>query len=311
MPSRKFIFIALAVLLICAGIFGFVKLKERSAKSIGSERLNKKMEEIAIRAFEIDSDNDGLKDWEEILWKTDINNSDSDNDGYSDNEEIKGGFDPLDSLSNSKTGKKGIGMEQTTFLSLSVSANLTQEIAKSMGLNIIESKEKGVQPDISDPLKFINQQNNQDLARFVAGFYIKIPENELKVSSDNSPAAIQKYNDEIHNAIPQNPYMNKAEDEIFAEAMQFKDFKVIDEYIQYYDKVIANMKNIAVPSDFLEIHKQLVANLMATQRVYKTIKEIDADPLRVIIALEQNNKIRKEVKNLLLNFLDLAQKHFQ
>ena len=39
--------------------------------------------------FEKDSDNDGLKDWEEVLWKTDPNNPDSDKDGVSDGEEIK------------------------------------------------------------------------------------------------------------------------------------------------------------------------------------------------------------------------------
>lgn len=42
-----------------------------------------------------DSDNDGLTDQQEILLKTDKNNSDSDNDGYKDGEEFNSGHDPL------------------------------------------------------------------------------------------------------------------------------------------------------------------------------------------------------------------------
>ncbi len=42
----------------------------------------------------LDSDNDGLKDWEETLWNTDPNLPDSDNDGMSDGEEVSLGTAP-------------------------------------------------------------------------------------------------------------------------------------------------------------------------------------------------------------------------
>lgn len=42
-----------------------------------------------------DEDGDGLYDWEEILHRTDPNQSDTDRDGTSDGEEIKNGLDPL------------------------------------------------------------------------------------------------------------------------------------------------------------------------------------------------------------------------
>ena len=41
-----------------------------------------------------DSDNDGLQNWEEELYKTDPINPDSDGDGASDGEEIKVGRNP-------------------------------------------------------------------------------------------------------------------------------------------------------------------------------------------------------------------------
>ena len=42
-----------------------------------------------------DSDNDGLTDAEESIYKTDSHNPDTDGDGYSDGVEVKSGYDPL------------------------------------------------------------------------------------------------------------------------------------------------------------------------------------------------------------------------
>lgn len=43
----------------------------------------------------LDTDGDGMKDWEEALWKTDPNKTDTDGDGTSDSDEIKLNRDPL------------------------------------------------------------------------------------------------------------------------------------------------------------------------------------------------------------------------
>ena len=44
----------------------------------------------------IDSDNDGLTDNDEInVWYTDPNNPDTDGDGYLDGNEVEHGYDPL------------------------------------------------------------------------------------------------------------------------------------------------------------------------------------------------------------------------
>ncbi len=52
-----------------------------------------------------DSDNDGLKDWEEALWKTDPQNPDSDGDGTPDGEEVAEGRNPAVPGPNDKIAK--------------------------------------------------------------------------------------------------------------------------------------------------------------------------------------------------------------
>lgn len=51
---------------------------------------------------EVDTDNDGLKDWEEALWSTDPLNKDTDGDGTTDGQEVKEGRDPRKKGPNDK-----------------------------------------------------------------------------------------------------------------------------------------------------------------------------------------------------------------
>lgn len=100
LPSKKFI-IGLAVLLIVAlGLVGLDRwLVQRAAynnEDGGIDSLSLNSEEELQMQFEAlaaleqqDSDGDGLRDWEEALWGTDVNNPDSDGDGVMDGEQIR------------------------------------------------------------------------------------------------------------------------------------------------------------------------------------------------------------------------------
>jgi hypothetical protein len=53
----------------------------------------------------LDSDNDGLTDVEELRIGTDLHNPDTDGDGYLDGDEVKNGFDPLKASDGKKSDK--------------------------------------------------------------------------------------------------------------------------------------------------------------------------------------------------------------
>jgi len=54
----------------------------------------------------VDTDGDGLEDWEEDLVGTDKNKKDTDGDGFSDMLEVRTGSDPLDPLNKEKKKKE-------------------------------------------------------------------------------------------------------------------------------------------------------------------------------------------------------------
>jgi hypothetical protein len=85
LPSKqfsKFLGIALAIGICIFLILRFVDIKTSTRQ---------KIQNIATREIveEIDTDNDGLKDWEEALWGMDFENADTDDDGILDGQEVE------------------------------------------------------------------------------------------------------------------------------------------------------------------------------------------------------------------------------
>jgi len=76
-------------------LFKKPKAGDNTEKTGQKETISQKGGLTQITEAQLDSDNDGLKDWEEKLWGTDPNNPDTDGDGVKDGEELKQGRDPL------------------------------------------------------------------------------------------------------------------------------------------------------------------------------------------------------------------------
>jgi hypothetical protein len=295
------------------GWFLFFAGDEKETKTIyekaAASLLSSNAAEIAIK----DSDEDGLRDWEEALWKTDPNNPDTDKDGYSDSEETRLGYNPVNALSNPNTGKKA---EKTPILASPTSAdpnqyknsNLTQGFAKAIS-SPIKDPSQLEQTGLSNPFSLLDETTGQGLLQFINGFYVQIPEGEIKTRDDNSYESIQKYFGEIEKAIPNNLYVEENEEEILKNAMETSDFSKINEYIKHFEQTINNLKVIEAPSDFLEFHKREAELITSLKIVYENIKEINTDPLKTILALQEYPKIRKEMWELTQNFANIAQKY--
>jgi len=99
LPSRKIVLFSGVLAILLVGLFLIFNFKNGN---ILYKPLNNNfssglfLSNIEIKnKSKIDSDFDGLKDWEEGLWKTDPNNFDTDGDGTSDGDEVKQNRNPL------------------------------------------------------------------------------------------------------------------------------------------------------------------------------------------------------------------------
>lgn len=313
LPSKKFAAIVFFLTLSAGALFylgKFVELKPNLNTSLKNIINQGFVNKLAEKTEILDSDSDGLKDWEEMLWGTDINNPDTDKDGSSDKQEADNGYDPLDPFSNEKTGKK---IEKVNYPAVADNlepGNLTQSLAQSIGMKIMNGTNANPL-SVSDALNSINQETSQGLVEFEASFHKTVYDSELKISNDDSPAALEKYIQEASNVLSKDPiyiestsqYSPFSNEMISANGI---NLSIIDEYIVYIDQAIKDFKNISVPPILLQFHKKETELLISNKEVFLNIRKIEEDPLRAMLAINQFEKNISEMKNSGVSLVNLS-----
>ncbi|MBU1255919.1 thrombospondin type 3 repeat-containing protein, partial [Patescibacteria group bacterium] len=320
--SKKLnILVVIFVLLIGISIGVYLVLESRT----GDASINEQLSQIFKKNTEPitgcqpnpndknkDSDNDGLMDWQETIWRTDPCKPDSDSDGYLDGEEVTSGYNPIKPAPNDELP----GQDQTNPRALP--NNITQALAQELSRQIIEGK-MGLISDASSPLainasnRVVNAAIQEVMNKAIQEFSLpNIPDEEITISSDNSIIAIENYAKRVVNvidywakttSIDQNK-LYETENEIFYYAIQNNDFTEFYKYIKFYKELSKNIKQIPVPSDLKEIHKEQIGIFTILANIYQAIKNIENDPLKASLALEQYENTIELTTQMLIKLSD-------
>lgn len=243
----------------------------------------------------IDSDKDGLTDWQEEIYKTDPNNPDTDGDGYSDGEEVLSGYDPLAQAPNDKISGKAIEPrpKSGSFSGL----NLTDELAKALAEAMKASSQNSFQTDSSGSLE-LTDSNLVDnalataLAKSPQLYLVPTLEDEnIKISSDDSLTAGQNFVDQVAQILTSNNQSQKIDMEAAQKAVQTKNYSELNQFIKNYKNSFLAIKELSVPPSWKEIHKKNLALIIANANILEAIKLINDDPLRALLALQQYQEI--------------------
>lgn len=279
--------VAVAVVLV----FGIVKFNQKDTFD-KLEISQEKKEDVAI-----DTDGDGLKDWEENLWGTDINKVDTDNDGVSDFDEVKLNRSPVvygaESIFKKVDNNNALEIESLTetdkvarsifssYLKLKQSGNFNQD-----NLNIVSDKL------ISEQLR----QYDED---------IKYKEVDLKII-ENSSANIEDYRRNLSNAI--NPMYSIKENEILLILNIFNGkepkSKLNDvlTYANIYKKISEDMLNITTPKDIANTHINMINTFNLIYKSLSGMANMESDP---VVAIKSIDDIQTAQKELGLEFEEI------
>lgn len=308
LPSKKFLYTLLAVLFAILLVWGVNSLANRVDKGNNSEigTINEKESEIFKQVLAVDSDEDGLKDWEEALWKTDPDIKDTDSDGTTDGQEINDNRDPL---------KKAPGDE---FDPLIIAENkkseaefkkLTQtdQLAQTFFSQYIASKNNGT-------LSKTNKQIILDTAvSQVASTnnVTKYTKANLRISTNNSAEALKAYGNSITVGAQNNSKETiRQELSVLATAIDEEDpneLKNLEGAIKLYETIINTYLIMEVPSELTTVHLDIINNLSAIKNDVEKMKLIFSDALQAILAIDD---YKKSVEKLRENFSNLG-KYFQ
>lgn len=254
----------------------------------------KSIDQLAFASSSIDSDNDGLSDWEESVYGTNSSNPDSDDDGYLDGEEILSNHNPLkkgpDDLMNLKrTHKKP---DKTT---------ATENLSKIVITNYLKTiRDQGHQDTSPEQLsQMITQSLNSDQSAsedfneiLKSELYNFIPpdiDEEITISKDNSEKNIKEYWDNIVKLFSEILKNAPSYDllKTINKSIKTKDYEKMDEIIAYYKNGYENVKMISVPSSLESDHKNIATTFYKYWKISEAIKSYEQDPMLTLLALNE------------------------
>lgn len=290
------VFLAIFVLLAIGFLILFItapKPKEFRVVIAGQEYTDKeKAKERLAQELEKDSDQDGLKDWEEIIYRTDAKNPDTDGDGTPDGQEIKEGRDPTkkgpnDKLLSVPDALKAIAPSITPDKNFTYdSRNLTQNFSKKL----LESNL------LNDLLKTKDKTTfSQNLEQFIAQSNIlsdQPPQHSypldrvrLRFTETQTPEAVKQYlaayGNLFANAIQQNQW--KLDDATVINNFLKNDvneLEKLDIIMSGYKELLEKSYDVPLPKNILWFHQNMFTFLSRTISELEILRALDTDPLK-------------------------------
>lgn len=320
--QKRIIFSTILALALIGGVVWFVsknsKTKTADQPKVAATSLSKAIAEAP------DTDNDGLKDWEEKLWGTDPNNPDTDADGTPDNEEIKLGRNPLKPAPNDLLTEKDLAKKQTEkdeFLEENGSdQTLTSKIARDFFTEFMRLKREGFDDEYIQ--NFLYDELFSDLSSQKVFENESFSPSKAIVSAQNSPSDIKKYVNSLALILEtefggiaerentQTPAILHEMAELLiltnflnegAEFGNYEKLAVFKEFETAYQNSAGKIAQLAVPSNYLNLHIELINAFRALAKISRAFGNFGADPLSGLVVLENYQKEHAVLKNTVLN----------
>lgn len=312
LPSRKLVIIFLAILVISGG--GFLVFNNNGAKKKVFNSYEKGgIASKTLQDGQKDSDKDGLKDWEEALWKTDPNNPDTDGDGTTDGEEVKEGRDPTkpgpnDKFETTLSGKK-FSSDKGNF----GQASLTESISKDILSRYLAVKQlKGKNLDKATKEKLVSSLLS-DINDFSRDKSYKI--SDVKISEDNSRMALRNYGNRIGSVVEKYSEFNPAPEpelKVFKESVETNNeagLKKLDANVNAYGNLATGLMEMEVPSNIKELHLNLANSFLRMRDIIAKLRNFFQDSLGALMALKKYPSAGEEMFNALLSVNNYFRDH--
>jgi len=255
---------------------------------------------------EQDSDNDGLADWEEVLWKTDPHNPDTDGDGTQDGAETIAKRDPTipgpddtlrsaDELSLQLDHSSQGGQESQTpgeqtisnilndYLAAQQSGTLTDERKKEIANSALEALQK----QLPKPKEYVLD--------------------DITISTDTTPDALKRYGNMLGEMFtvfsakyPQNEFA------IIKNIATTKNMSQVPLIVQKkvgFGDLVQNLLAMSVPRSVAEIHLAFINGFSGIYTAMDNMSKIASDPVRSAQGLKEYQNYSQKI---LLAGSDLA-----
>ena len=312
LPNKKILFLLVFILLIFAGWFYFSDYKNKQIQYIAEQEkspLAVVLEQTS--QLDADSDADGLKDWEELLWKTDPNKADTDGDGTNDNEEITLNRNPLKAGPNDKISDKEDLVAQEKAVSDSKQNTLTAAYARKFLTEYMTLKQqKGELTDLDkqnlvqsfmdniEPLTVVDQYSASD----------------IKITGDTNDS-VKKYAEEMKKIFIDNKNTLPNEIDVFnlllknIQGENIKNIelsiKVLKDYAVLNEKIVEIMLSPTIPANLSQKHLEVVNGFNNIVFATENMAIARTDPIKAMMGQKLYDEQMKRIYNTLKNIQEI------
>lgn len=298
-PSRR---VGGLVIVILAIIVAVVVFQGGSDVSSSPEIVLSDEQSERVLVLEVDTDGDGLKDWEEELWGLNPTSPDSDGDGVGDAQEVAEQQREAAEVPSTILGiyEESSG-EKPSSLALAGQVLISQFFAsKQVGAPV---------PDNSIRLASNIALNDINTDRT----YVSYTQADVTVINKNDQTTLRAYGNDIGRALAHPngeaphelfvlvTYAQTADGETFISQM--------NEVLANYDRVINGFLAMQVPSNSAPIHVALINALVAVRTDLSDITSIVESPVDGLVALgayEQNSTVMAQLFQRVRDVFDNA-----
>lgn len=302
--GRKKLF--LGVILILAVLAGVVFLLFKTGLFAGETVIqNSTADEqarviagLAIKEALKDTDEDGLKDWEEAIYRTNPESPDTDGDGTSDGDEIHQNRDPLKKGPDDKTFDPAPDAPQPNALDVdpkNVTQNLTKALFESGAFSAIDASGNLTSTDFLAKLNIPDSLSVKNLFADVAS----VSRKDLVIIDTNDPAAIRDYfvkagqiYETTLGSFPESDIL------IFTTALEQNNFSRIgelDRQAAAVGSVADAIQKLPVPGRYADATVGEIGNLRMLQRIIEVMRNVEADPLAAYFAFQRRLTLMSEM----------------
>lgn len=296
LPSKSIIIFFGVVTITMVGLF-LIFIKDNDDKS--ETKNTKLITSLFKQQSEKDLDNDGLKNWEEDLWKTDPNNPDTDGDGTLDGDEIKENRNPL------VKGPDDIFIVKD----LSLDNNFGENLAKDIGENLIseylflknndllneKNKEILIENIVGDKLNLIRTENNEKIYSI----------DDIVTTKKEDLDTLTEYSLALKRVLSKGMKLEN-EASILERSLNNNDPVILDKLdisIKTYEIMGEELLKLIVPESFVENHLKAINSIKNINYSVKNMKLVFENPLKTLSTLSLYNE---STKGAIKAFMDLG-----
>jgi len=317
LPSKKFSYILLSIILALGIIYFFSWLRNRPVSTVkisGIEAKAKVQEFMAL-----DTDGDDMKDWEEALWKTNPNKTDTDGDGTSDSAEIKINRDPLKQNINpanqepsDKVSPEIIAENKKTeeeFNALSV----TEKMGRMLFSQYVATKKANTELTELDKLQIIEST----ISNLPAIDFKSYSVDEIRTIDSVENNFLREYSNTIAEIILTNlkteaedietilSDLSNTDDSLKTDAEIKIIFDRFDPLIKKNQKTVASLLTVTLPKILSKEHMDLINSF---GEIYESLVLMQESASDLIILVPLLNTYDLSVEKLSYNLTNLAKK---